>query len=93
MKLSPHDPLDLMDATEEPDFVVVDVETACARVSSICQIGIVGFRQGREVFAYETLVDPCDEFPPSTSASMASRPSMSPASPVSETSIRSSPAI
>ncbi|MFK4875038.1 exonuclease domain-containing protein [Novosphingobium sp. ZW T3_23] len=62
MKLSPHDPLDLMDATEEPDFVVVDVETACARVSSICQIGIVGFRQGREVFAYETLVDPCDEF-------------------------------
>lgn len=47
---------------EEPDFVVVDVETACSRVSSICQIGIVGFRQGREVFAYETLVDPCDEF-------------------------------
>ncbi|MGO4166545.1 exonuclease domain-containing protein [Novosphingobium sp. YAF33] len=49
-------------ASDEPDFVVVDVETACARVSSICQIGIVGFRQGREVFAYETLVDPCDEF-------------------------------
>ena len=46
----------------EPDFVVVDVETACSRVSSICQIGIVGFRDGREMFAYETLVDPCDEF-------------------------------
>lgn len=45
-----------------PDFVVVDVETACARVSSICQIGIVGFRDGREMFAYETLVDPRDEF-------------------------------
>jgi DNA polymerase-3 subunit epsilon len=45
-----------------PDFVVVDVETACSRVSSICQIGIVGFRNGLEVFAYETLVDPCDEF-------------------------------
>jgi DNA polymerase-3 subunit epsilon len=45
-----------------PDFVVVDVETACSRVSSICQIGIVGFRNGAEVFAYETLVDPCDEF-------------------------------
>jgi DNA polymerase-3 subunit epsilon len=44
------------------DFVVVDVETACSRVSSICQIGIVGFRDGVEVFAYETLVDPCDEF-------------------------------
>ena len=44
------------------DFVVVDVETACSRVSSICQIGIVGFRDGRETFAYETLVDPCDDF-------------------------------
>lgn len=47
-----------------PDFVVVDVETSCARVSSICQIGIVGFRNGAEVFAYETLVDPCDDFSP-----------------------------
>jgi len=46
------------------DFVVIDVETACSRVSSICQIGIVGFRDGREAFAYETLVDPCDEFLP-----------------------------
>ena len=45
-----------------PDFVVVDVETACSRVSSICQIGIVGFRNGVEVFEYETLVDPLDEF-------------------------------
>ncbi len=49
-------------ASTDPDFVVIDVETACARVSSICQIGIVGFRGGAEVFAYETLVDPCDEF-------------------------------
>jgi DNA polymerase-3 subunit epsilon len=48
----------------EPDFVVVDVETSCSRVSSICQIGIVGFRDGREVSAYETLVDPRDEFSP-----------------------------
>lgn len=45
-----------------PDFVVVDVETACSRVSSICQIGIVGFRGGAEVFEYETLVDPLDDF-------------------------------
>lgn len=45
-----------------PDFVVVDVETACSRTSSICQIGIVGFRHGRETFAYDSLVDPCDEF-------------------------------
>lgn len=51
----------LADATQ-PDFVVVDVETACSRVSSICQIGIVGFRNGVEIFEYETLVDPLDEF-------------------------------
>lgn len=51
-------------ASPEPDFVVVDVETACSRVSSICQIGIVGFRDGQEIFAYETLVDPRDEFSP-----------------------------
>lgn len=45
-----------------PDFVVIDVETSCSRVSSICQIGIVGFRGGSEAFSYETLVDPCDDF-------------------------------
>ena len=45
-----------------PDFVVIDVETACSRVSSICQIGIVGFRDGIEVFEYETLLDPQDRF-------------------------------
>ena len=48
--------------SDEPDFVVVDVETACSRVSSICQIGIAGFKDGREVFAWETLVDPRDDF-------------------------------
>jgi DNA polymerase-3 subunit epsilon len=46
----------------DPDFVVIDVETACERVSSICQVGIVGYRDGHEVFAYETLVDPRDTF-------------------------------
>ncbi len=46
----------------ELDFVVIDVETACSRVSSICQIGIVGFVGGREVLNYETLVDPQDSF-------------------------------
>lgn len=44
------------------DFVVIDVETACSRVSSICQIGIVGFRDGAVAFEYETLLDPCDHF-------------------------------
>lgn len=51
-------------ASDPCDFMVIDVETACSRVSSICQIGIVGFRAGVEVFAYDTLVDPCDEFSP-----------------------------
>ncbi|SLK09285.1 exonuclease domain-containing protein [Novosphingobium mathurense] len=67
MKLSePNDPFASDDASigENPDFVVVDVETSCARVGSICQIGIVGFRDGQEVFAYETLIDPQDEFSP-----------------------------
>jgi DNA polymerase-3 subunit epsilon len=57
-------PLPSPDPQPNVDFVVIDVETACSRVSSICQIGIVGFRDGREAFAYETLVDPCDEFSP-----------------------------
>ncbi|WP_341207224.1 3'-5' exonuclease [uncultured Sphingomonas sp.] len=47
-----------------PDFVVIDVETACSRVSSICQVGIVGFKEGVEIFEYETLVDPLDDFSP-----------------------------
>lgn len=46
------------------DFVVVDVETACSSVSSICQVGIVGFKDGVEIFEYETLVDPLDRFSP-----------------------------
>jgi DNA polymerase-3 subunit epsilon len=54
--------MNALNQSQAPDFVVIDVETACSRVSSICQIGIVGFSQGREVFAYETLVDPRDEF-------------------------------
>lgn len=42
--------------------MAVDVETACGRVSSICQIGIVGFRGGAIAFEYETLIDPKDDF-------------------------------
>jgi len=47
---------------DTPDFVVVDVETSCSQVSSICQIGIVGFKDGRETFAYETLLNPLERF-------------------------------
>jgi len=57
-------PLTTPAADDAPDFVVVDVETACPRVSSICQIGIVGFRGGVETFNYEMLVDPRDDFSP-----------------------------
>lgn len=49
-------------SSAQPDFVVIDVETACSNVSSICQIGIVGFRGGVVDFEYETLVDPLDRF-------------------------------
>lgn len=49
---------------EAPDFVVTDVETSCSQVSSICQIGVVGFKAGRETFAYETLLDPLERFSP-----------------------------
>lgn len=53
---------ELAGGIDAPDFVVVDVETSCSQVSSICQIGIVGFKDGCETFAYETLLDPCDRF-------------------------------
>jgi len=48
----------------QPDFVVIDVETANRGRHSICQIGIVGYRDGVECLAEETLVDPQDEFEP-----------------------------
>lgn len=54
----------LADTVPTVDFVAVDVETACSRIGSICQIGIVGFRDGVEAFAWDTLLDPCDEFLP-----------------------------
>lgn len=57
-------PLPFSPSVSTAEFVVIDVETACGRASSICQIGIVGFAAGREVFAYETLVDPEDSFSP-----------------------------
>lgn len=44
------------------DFVAIDVETANARMRSICQIGIVAFENGREVAAESHLVDPGEEF-------------------------------
>ncbi|MDJ0277589.1 3'-5' exonuclease [Sphingomonas sp. 2R-10] len=62
--MSPRPPFHAAPHATPVDFVAIDVETACSRVSSICQIGIVGFRDGVEVFAYDTLLDPCDDFSP-----------------------------
>ena len=47
-----------------PEFFAIDVETANTDRSSICQIGYVHFRHGREVTAFETLVNPLAAFLP-----------------------------
>lgn len=43
-------------------FIALDVETANARMRSICQVGIVVFEDGREVAAESLLIDPGEEF-------------------------------
>lgn len=43
-------------------FIAIDLETANPRMSSICQIGIVAFEDGREVGADVKLVDPREYF-------------------------------
>lgn len=45
-------------------FIAVDLETANPRMSSICQIGIVAFEDGREIGADVRFVDPRDYFDP-----------------------------
>ncbi len=40
------------------NFVAIDVETACAERSSICQIGIAVFQQGKMVRCEGRLIDP-----------------------------------
>jgi DNA polymerase-3 subunit epsilon len=50
------------------DFVAVDVETANADISSICQIGIASFRDGELVDAWVSLVNPEDYFSPFNSS-------------------------
>jgi DNA polymerase-3 subunit epsilon len=44
------------------DFVVIDVETANADLSSICQVGIAAFRDGLSADAWVSLVNPKDYF-------------------------------
>lgn len=43
-------------------FVAIDVETANADLSSICQVGIAIFRDGIYVDSWSSLVDPEDDF-------------------------------
>lgn len=45
-------------------FIAIDLETANPRMSSICQIGIVTFEDGKEIDAEVRLVDPRDYFDP-----------------------------
>jgi DNA polymerase-3 subunit epsilon len=46
------------------DFVAVDVETANANLSSICQIGIASFRDGELADSWVSLVNPEEYFSP-----------------------------
>jgi DNA polymerase-3 subunit epsilon len=46
------------------EFTVIDVETANADLSSICQVGIATFRDGEVVDAWVSLVNPEDYFSP-----------------------------
>ncbi|UZW54061.1 exonuclease domain-containing protein [Sphingobium sp. JS3065] len=45
-------------------FVAIDVETANAKYSSICQLGMVRFEHGKEVAAESIYIDPCTHFSP-----------------------------
>lgn len=44
------------------DFTAIDVETANADLSSICQIGVVRFVGGQVAESWQTLIDPIDYF-------------------------------
>jgi DNA polymerase-3 subunit epsilon len=45
-----------------PDFVAIDVETANADLSSICQVGVAAFLDGKLCDAWSSLVNPEDYF-------------------------------
>ena len=42
-------------------FISLDVETANPDMSSICQVGIVHFEDGKPVETWSSLVDPWDQ--------------------------------
>ncbi len=45
-------------------FIAIDVETANANLSSICQIGLAFFENGELVDTWESLINPEEEFDP-----------------------------
>lgn len=46
------------------NFVAIDVETANADLSSICQVGVAAFRAGALYSVWESLINPQDDFDP-----------------------------
>ncbi len=46
------------------NFIAIDVETANANLSSICQIGLAFFEDGKIINTWETLINPEEEFDP-----------------------------
>jgi DNA polymerase-3 subunit epsilon len=46
------------------DFTAIDVETANADLASICQVGVVTFRDSKPFHTFQALVNPEDEFSP-----------------------------
>jgi DNA polymerase-3 subunit epsilon len=46
------------------DFTAIDVETANPNLASICQIGVVQFREGKIANRWKTLVNPQDDCDP-----------------------------
>lgn len=44
------------------DFVAIDFETANPDLASICQVGVVKFRDGRPIDSWESFVNPNDYF-------------------------------
>ena len=50
------------------DFVAIDVETANSDLASICQIGLVTFRDGVIADSWQCLVNPEDDFDPFNTA-------------------------
>lgn len=51
-----------MEISNQTNFCVIDVETANADFSSICQIGIAEFKNGILINSWQTLVNPEDYF-------------------------------